>query len=122
MQCPEGEREREYSTESLIDGVGWVQSEETKSSDKNGAYGILSAIVISVVVGWAYILGITFAVVDPQHLLDPDNDTAGYAIAQVFYDVFKSRYGSGVGGIVCLGVVAMAIWFCGMGSITSNSR
>ncbi|KAK6122304.1 hypothetical protein DH2020_043924 [Rehmannia glutinosa] len=29
---------------------------------------------------------------------------------------------SGTGGIVCLGVVAVAIFFCGMSSITSNSR
>lgn len=99
-----------------------VQSEETKSSDRNGAYGILSSVILSVVFGWAYIVGITFAVVDPQHLLDPGNDTKGYAIAQVFHDVFNSRYGSGVGGIVCLGVVAVTIWFCGMSSVTSNSR
>ncbi|CAM6112112.1 unnamed protein product [Calypogeia fissa] len=97
-------------------------SEETVSSDKNGAYGILSSISIAIVVGWAYILGITFAVVDPQHLLDPNNDTGGYAIAQVFHDVFYSRCGSGVGGIVCLVVVAVAIWFCGMSSLTSNAR
>ncbi|KAM0849979.1 hypothetical protein ACQ4PT_053385 [Festuca glaucescens] len=30
--------------------------------------------------------------------------------------------GSGVGGIVCLGIVAVAIYFCGMRSVTSNSR
>ncbi|KAJ6356825.1 hypothetical protein OIU78_004842 [Salix suchowensis] len=28
----------------------------------------------------------------------------------------------GVGGIICLGVVAVAIFFCGMSSVTSNSR
>lgn len=98
------------------------QSEETKSSDKNGAYGILSAITISIIVGWGYILGLAFVVVDPTALLDTTNDAGGYAIAQIFYSTFKTRYGSGAGGIVCLLIVAVAIFFCGMSSITSNSR
>ncbi|XP_073388875.1 amino-acid permease BAT1 homolog isoform X2 [Physcomitrium patens] len=97
-------------------------SEETKSSDKNGAYGILSAIIISLIVGWGYILGLSFVVIDPAALLNEANDAGGYAVAQVFYNVFKARYGSGTGGIVCLGIVGVAIYFCGMSSITSNSR
>jgi amino acid transporter len=99
-----------------------MQTEETKNADRNGPIGIISAIGISIVVGWGYILGITFAVKDIPYLLSPDNDAGGYAIAEVFYLAFKSRYGSGVGGIVCLGIVAVAIYFCGMSSVTSNSR
>lgn len=99
-----------------------LQTEETKDADKNGPKGIVSAIGISILAGWAYILGITFAVTDIPHLLDKNNDSGGYAIAQIFYDVFKSRYGSGVGGIVCLSVIAVAVFFCGMSSLTSNSR
>jgi hypothetical protein len=79
-------------------------------------------VVISVIVGWGYLVGITYAVVDVPHLLDPANDAGGYAIAQVFYEVFNDRYGHGLGGILCLGVVAGAIFLCGMSSITSNSR
>jgi amino acid transporter len=97
-------------------------TKETKNADKNGPIGIISAIGISIVVGWGYILGITFAVKDIPYLLSPDNDAGGYAIAEVFYLAFKSRYGSGAGGIVCLGIVAVAIYFCGMSSVTSNSR
>jgi len=99
-----------------------MQTEETKNADKNGPIGIISAIGISIVVGWGYILGITFAVKDISDLLSPDNDAGGYAIAEVFYLAFKSRYGSGAGGIACLGIVAVAIYFCGMSSVTSNSR
>ncbi|KAL9246248.1 hypothetical protein vseg_019808 [Gypsophila vaccaria] len=97
-------------------------TEETKEADKNGPKGILSAIGISIIVGWAYILGITFAVTDIPYLLSTENDTGGYAIAEVFYLAFKSRYGTGIGGIFCLGIVAVAIFFCGMSSVTSNSR
>ncbi|KAI8023114.1 hypothetical protein LOK49_LG03G00866 [Camellia lanceoleosa] len=97
-------------------------TEETKNADRNGPKGIISAIGISVVVGWGYLLGITFAVTNIPYLLSEDNDAAGYAIAEIFYLAFKSRYHSGTGGIICLGVVAVAIFFCGMSSITSNSR
>nr|GMD23494.1 amino-acid permease BAT1 homolog [Ipomoea batatas] len=97
-------------------------TEETKNAAKNGPKGIILAIGISLLAGWCYILGITFVVTDIPHLLSQDNDAGGYAIAQMFYDAFKTRYGSGVGGIVCLGVIAVAIFFCGMSSMTSNSR
>ncbi|KAB5544793.1 hypothetical protein DKX38_012905 [Salix brachista] len=97
-------------------------TEETKNADKNGPKGIISAIGISVIFGWFYILGITFAVTDISYLLSEDNDAGGYAIAEIVYLAFKRRYGSGLGGIICLGVVAVAIFFCGMSSVTSNSR
>ncbi|XP_042482727.1 amino-acid permease BAT1 homolog [Macadamia integrifolia] len=97
-------------------------TEETKNADMNGPKGIISAIGISIVVGWGYILGMTFAVTNIPYLLSGDNDAGGYAIAEVFYQAFKSRYGNGVGGIICLGVVSVAIFFCGMSSVTSNSR
>ncbi|CAA2934596.1 amino-acid permease BAT1 homolog isoform X1 [Olea europaea subsp. europaea] len=97
-------------------------TEETKKADENEPKGIISSIGISIIVGWGYVLGITFAVTDIPHLLNPDNDSSGYAIAEIFYQAFKSRYDHGVAGIICLGIVAVAIFFCGMSSITSNSR
>lgn len=99
-----------------------LQTEETIEADKNGPRGIISSIGISIAVGWCYILGITFAITSIPNLLDENNDAGGYAIAEIFYQAFKSRYGNGVGGIICLGVVAVAIFFCGMSSVTSNSR
>lgn len=67
-------------------------------------------------------MGISYTVTDIPYLLSENNDSGGYAIAEIFYLAFKSRFGSGTGGIVCLGVVAVAVFFCGMSSITSNSR
>ncbi|EPS72629.1 hypothetical protein M569_02126, partial [Genlisea aurea] len=97
-------------------------TEETMNSDKNGPIGIVNAIGISIAVGWAYIIGITFAVTDIPSLLDPNNDAGGYAIAEAFYRAFKGRYGNGIGGIVFLVIVAVAVFFCGMTCVTSNSR
>jgi hypothetical protein len=68
-----------------------MQTEETRASDRNGPFGILSAIIATLVLGYAYIMGITFVVMDPDMLLDPGNDAGGYAIGQLFYQVFKDR-------------------------------
>ncbi|XLR45299.1 hypothetical protein S83_029959 [Arachis hypogaea] len=97
-----------------------LQTEETKRSDINGPKGIISSVGISVVVGFCYILGITFAVTDIPYLLSEDNDAGGYAIAQIFYMSFKKRYGSGFGGIMCLVIVAIATFFCGMGQLPAT--
>jgi hypothetical protein len=53
--------------------------------------------------------------------LNENNEVGGYAIAEVFYLAFKRRYGHEFGGIICLGIV-VAILFCGMSSVTANSR
>ncbi|KAI3740679.1 hypothetical protein L2E82_31149 [Cichorium intybus] len=97
-------------------------SVETKSADINGPKGIISAIGISIIVGLGYLLGITFTITDIPRLLSTDNDAGGYAIAEIFYQAFKGRFGSGTGGIICLLVVAVAIFFCAMSCLTSNSR
>ncbi|XP_015941967.1 amino-acid permease BAT1 homolog [Arachis duranensis] len=97
-------------------------TEETKNADENGPKGIITAVAISIIVGFGYILGITFAVTNIPYLLSEDNDAGGYAIAQIFYMAFKKRYGHGFGGIMCLVIIAIAIFFCGMSSVTSNSR
>ncbi|XP_022544227.2 amino-acid permease BAT1-like [Brassica rapa] len=97
-------------------------TEETIDADKNGARGIISAIGISILFGWGYIRGISYAVTDIPYLRSETNNAGGYAIAEIFYLAFKSRSGSGTGGIVCLGIVAVAVFFCGMSSVTSSSR
>ena len=97
------------------------QTEETKGADRNGPKGIISAVGISIIVGWGYIIGIIFAVTNIHYLLSESNDAGGYAIAEMFYLAFKTRYGNGIGGIICLVVVAVSIFFCGLTSVTSNS-
>ncbi|KAK8968138.1 hypothetical protein KSP40_PGU001096 [Platanthera guangdongensis] len=58
-------------------------SEETKSADINGPRGIISAIGISIIFGWGYLLGITFTVTNILYLLSVDNDAGGYAVAEL---------------------------------------
>jgi hypothetical protein len=79
-------------------------------------------VALSSIFGWIYLVALTSIVTDIPYLLSTDNDAGGYAIAQALYTTFQLRYGSGIGGLVCLGVVAVAIFLCGVACITSNSR
>ncbi|KAJ3694360.1 hypothetical protein LUZ60_009840 [Juncus effusus] len=97
-------------------------TEETKKADRNGPIGIVTSVSLTIVVGWAYVVGISYAVTDIPSLLDVTNDAGGYGIAQIFYGVFKNRYGSGIGGIICLCVVVGAVYLSAVATVTSNSR
>ncbi|XP_052140264.1 amino-acid permease BAT1 homolog isoform X1 [Oryza glaberrima] len=96
-------------------------TEETKNADWSGPIGIVTSVALSTVFGWIYIVSLTSAVTDIPYLLSPDNDAGGNAVAQAFYTTFHRRYGSGLGGILCLGVVVVAVFLCGLACITSNS-
>ncbi|WVZ67456.1 hypothetical protein U9M48_016529, partial [Paspalum notatum var. saurae] len=97
-------------------------SEETKNADWSGPMGIVVSVGLSSVFGWVYLVAITSIVMDIPYLLDPGNDAGGNAIAQALYAAFRARFGSGAGGIVCLAIMAAAIFLCGTASVTSNSR
>lgn len=86
-------------------------AEETKDAARNAPRGILTSVVASALVGWVMLLAITLAVKD----LD-----AATAAANPFIWVLERSLG-GLG--TALGRVAVgAMWFCGLSSVTSNSR
>jgi amino acid transporter len=98
------------------------QTEETKNADRSGPIGIITAVALSSIFGWIYLVALTSVVIDIPYLLSPDNDAGGNAIAQALYSTFRSRFGSGAGGIACLVIISVAMFLCGLASITSNSR
>ncbi|WVZ67458.1 hypothetical protein U9M48_016530 [Paspalum notatum var. saurae] len=97
-------------------------TEETKKADRSGPMGIVTSVALASVFGWLYLVALTSVVTDIPYLLDPGNDAGGYAIAQALYTAFHRRYGTGVGGLVCLGIVAVAVFICGSTNVTSDSR
>jgi hypothetical protein len=84
--------------------------------------GIITSVALSTTFGWIFLVSLTSIVTDIPYLLDPANDAGGYAVAQALYTAFDRRYGSGVGGLVCVGIVAVGIFFAGAMCIASNSR
>ncbi|TVU34715.1 hypothetical protein EJB05_16562 [Eragrostis curvula] len=97
-------------------------TEETKNADWSGPMGIITSVALSSMFGWIYLVALTSIVTDIPYLMNPQNDAGGYAIAQSLYNTFHRRYGSGVGGLVCLGIISTATFLCGSACVTSNSR
>eukprot|EP00850_Spirogloea_muscicola_P000898 SM000003S11143 [mRNA] locus=s3:1187229:1191231:+ [translate_table: standard] len=97
-------------------------TEETKGADKTVGIAMWLAVVVSSITGFGYILALTFSIQDPVYVGSLDNETAGYTGAQIYYDAFYSRYQSGTGAIILLGIPLGAAWFSGMSCLTAASR
>ncbi|WIA33412.1 hypothetical protein OEZ86_006546 [Tetradesmus obliquus] len=104
-------------------------AEESRNAAKVAPFGIFMTVVISGVVGFIYLLAITFSIQDPSTLLDPANATGGtFVVGQVVLDAFMARSGSGneafarasAAALLCVPLVAQL--FCSMSSVTGNSR
>jgi amino acid permease (GABA permease) len=91
-------------------------SEETHNADLSAPRGIVSSIVISLIAGWILILAITSVI--------PTNSAAYAAVAAntaapvAIWTSALSRVGAEL--LLLIAVVAQA--FCGMASVTANSR
>lgn len=89
-------------------------AEETHDASIAAPRGILSSVVVSLVAGWALLVAITFAIQD----YEAQRTTAlGFPPAQIFIDAV----GQGL-GTALLFIAVVAQFFCGMASVTANSR
>jgi amino acid permease (GABA permease) len=87
-------------------------TEETKSAAISGPRGIVMSIIVSLVAGWILLIGVTFAI---QHYTTEVGATV--PPAQIFVDALGAT-----GGKLLLLIVIVAQLFCGMSSVTANSR
>jgi len=87
-------------------------TEETHDAARTGPRGIVMSILVSLVAGWVLLIGVTFAIQDYD-------STAANAVppAQIFVDALGST-----GGEILLLITIGAQFFCGMSSVTANSR
>jgi amino acid transporter len=87
-------------------------SEETHDPERRAPIGIVSSVAVSAVAGYALVAALTLAVVDLRATAADD---------QPALFVMRTALGKGWGDLaMALGVVAM--WFCGLSSVTSASR
>lgn len=86
-------------------------SEETKDAALNAPKGILTAIIASAVAGYAMLIAVTLAIPSLPGVMEAKNP---------FIWVLESSLG-GL-GTVLVWVAVGAMWFCGLASVTSNSR
>lgn len=95
-------------------------TEETKNAAISGPVGIVMSIIVSFVVGWLYLFGLTFSIQNELAVSGAPNEdgTANVGgVMQIFLDT------TGTKGATLLGLIVLgAMFWCGMSSVTSNSR
>ncbi|MFD4197655.1 MULTISPECIES: amino acid permease [Amycolatopsis] len=89
-------------------------TEETKNAATAGPRGIVNSILVSLVAGWILLLGLTFAIQDYDGAV---NSPTGVPPAQIFLDAAGATTGK-----FLLLIAIGAQLFCGMASVTANSR
>ena len=86
-------------------------TEETVDPTRNAPKGIMMSVIVSAVVGWAMLLVVTLAIPDLAATAGAKNP---------FIYILVTQLGSV--GQALLWMIAGAMWFCGLASVTSNSR
>ncbi|WP_245616904.1 amino acid permease [Amycolatopsis taiwanensis] len=89
-------------------------TEETKNAAKAGPRGIVNSILVSLAAGWVLLIGLTFAI---QSYDGAVNSATGVPPAQIFIDAAGATTGK-----FLLLIAIGAQLFCGMASVTANSR
>jgi amino acid permease (GABA permease) len=87
-------------------------TEETHSAARSGPRGVVMSIVVSLFAGWVLLIGLTFAIQNYS-----TEAAAAVPPAQIFIDAIGST-----GAKLLLLIVVFAQLFCGMSSVTANSR
>lgn len=89
-------------------------TEETHDAARSGPRGIVMSILVSLVAGWVLLIGVTYAIQDYDGAL---SSGTGVPPAQIFIDAAGRTT-----GLLLLLVAIGAQLFCGMSSVTANSR
>lgn len=89
-------------------------AEETKNAATEAPKGIVRSVWVSILAGWVLLVAVTAAIQDYDKTLGTD---IGLPPAQVFIDAAGRSL-----GIFLLFICAVAQFFCGMASVTANSR
>ena len=89
-------------------------TEETRRADRSGPRGIVMSIVVSLFAGWLLLIGITFAIQKAHY---PTYLGALVPPAQIFATAIGDT-----GAKLLLLIAIGAQLFCGMSSVTANSR
>jgi amino acid permease (GABA permease) len=87
-------------------------TEETHDAARSGPRGIVMSIVVSLIAGWILLIGLTFAI---------QNYTKEVGALVPPAQIFVDAAGATTGKLLLLVVIGAQL-FCGMSSITANSR
>ena len=94
-------------------------SEETVDPRRRVPWGIVMAVAVSAVVGYALLLALTLAITDIPSVLNA-RDGSGNKVPAVIA-IFSGALGARAGSLFTA-LAAMAMWFCGLSAVTWISR
>jgi amino acid transporter len=94
-------------------------SEETVDPRRRVPWGIVMAVVVSAVVGYALLLALTLAITDIPSVLNA-RDESGHRVPAVIA-IFSGALGARAASLFTA-LAAMAMWFCGLSAVTWISR
>lgn len=89
-------------------------AEETHSASVNAPKGIVNSVLVSIFAGWVLLVAITAAI---QNYEAERTSATGLPVAQIFVDAAGNSL-----GIFLIFICGIAQFFCGMASVTANSR
>ena len=89
-------------------------AEETHSAATNAPKGIVNSVIVSILAGWVLLVAVTAAIQDYSAEL---GTATGLPAAQIFVDAAGHK-----AGIFLIFICGVAQYFCGMASVTANSR
>jgi amino acid transporter len=87
-------------------------TEETVDPSRNAPWGLFNSVTISAIFGYVMLLAVTLSIRDLP---------GAAAAANPFIHIIETALGTTFGRIM-LWMVTLAMWFCGLSSVTSNSR
>ncbi|CAI5515302.1 unnamed protein product [Closterium sp. Naga37s-1] len=86
-------------------------TEETKKADRTAPLAIMSSLTTVTVLAWVLVVVLTWSIQDPAHLFAAESATGGMQpVVQIMWDVFYTRYGSGLGAQVFTVVICISFF------------
>ena len=89
-------------------------SEETKRANVAGPWGMIAAVIGSSLMGWFFLISLITGIHDYEQTV---RTKTGFPVTQVLLDNFGRSW-----TLVLMSCLLMACWFCGLVTVTSNSR
>jgi len=87
-------------------------TEETVDPSRNAPWGLFNSVAVSAIFGYVMLLAVTMSIQDLP---------AAAAASNPFIRIIETALGTTFGRMI-LWMVTLAMWFCGLSSVTSNSR
>jgi len=85
-----------------------------KKANKASSLGMINAILVSTIIGWLFLIAFFFGIHDYESTI---KTSTAFPITQILLDNFNREL-----TLVFMYLLLIACWFCGLASVTTNSR